>query len=674
MSTPAQAQTDDLATALRHAASLLEKDPALAEQQALEILKPCPNDVNGLTLLGTAQRLQRKFDEALRTLRMARKRAPDFAMAHQEFGLTLMAMDRADDAVKALRKAVELQPKMPIAWKALGDILLAQGDKKESRKAYRQHLVSTVKNPELVQAGDHLFAGRIAKAEALCREVLKKDPVDVSAIRMLAAIAIKLGRYGDADKLLTRCLELAPDFHLARNDYANALSKQQQYEPALAELETLLSVEPDNPNHLMLKASILVNIGNFQSAIDLYDRVLVRYPKQPRAHLSNGHALKTVGRQDDAINAYRKAIELEPSLGEAYWSLANLKTFQFEAEEVAAMREQVLAKPDNRQDFFHLCFALGKSLEDRQQYEEAFGNFKLGNAVRRKTVSWDAEDHHRNMQRLEEFFDAGFFEERENSGCMDDSPIFIVGLPRSGSTLLEQILASHSEVEGTMELPDIISIARRLGGKKARADESRYPQILGEQLAQQLRELGEEYLERTKIQRSGAPYFIDKMPNNFSHVGLIHVILPNAKIIDARRHPLGGCFSGFKQLFARGQNFSYDLAEIGRYYRDYVELMDHWDRVLPGCVLRMQYEDVVADTENEVRRLLNYCGLEFEPECLRFYETERAIRTPSSEQVRQPIYSGATEQWRNYEGHLEPLVEALGPIMDRYPVETDVDK
>ena len=286
MSTPAQAQTDDLATALRHAASLLEKDPALAEQQALEILKPFPNDANGLTLLGTAQRLQRKFDEALRTLRMARKRAPDFAMAHQEIGLTLMAMDRADDAVKALRKAVELQPKMPIAWKAMGDILLAQGDKKESRKAYRQHLVSTVKNPELVQAGDHLFAGRIAKAEALCREVLKKDPVDVSAIRMLAAIAIKLGRYGDADKLLTRCLELAPDFHLARNDYANALSKQQQYEPALAELETLLSVEPDNPNHLMLKASILVNIGDFQSAIDIYDRVLVRYPKQPRAEIS----------------------------------------------------------------------------------------------------------------------------------------------------------------------------------------------------------------------------------------------------------------------------------------------------------------------------------------------------------------------------------------------------
>jgi tetratricopeptide (TPR) repeat protein len=674
MSTSAQAQTDDLATALRHAASLLEKDPALAEQQALEILKPFPDDVNGLTLLGTARRLQRRFDEASRTLRKALKRAPEFAMAHQELGLTLMAMDRADDAVNALRQAVELQPKLPMAWKALGDLLAAKGEKKESRKAYHQHLASTVKHPELVEAGDHMFAGRIGKAESICREVLKKDPFDVAAIRMLAAIGIKIGRYADAHKLLKRCLELAPDFHLARNDYANALSKLQQYEPALDEVEKLLAVEPDNPNHLMLKASVLVIIGQFQQAIDIYDRVLSLYSKQPRAHQSYGHALKTVGRLDDAIAAYRKAIELEPSLGEAYWRLANLKTFRFDDSQVEAMREQIRAKPKNPQDFYHLCFALGKSLEDRREFEEAFKAYKLGNTVRRKTVSWDADEHHHNMQRIAAFFDAGFFEERKNSGCPDGSPIFIIGLPRAGSTLLEQILASHSQVEGTMELPDIISIARRLGGKKERADESLYPEIVGEQSPQQLRELGEEYLERTKIHRSGAPFFIDKMPNNFSHVGLIHAILPNAKIIDARRHPLGGCFSGYKQLFARGQNFTYDLSEIGRYYRDYVELMDHWDRVLAGCVLLVQYEDMVADTENEVRRLLDYCGLGFEPECLRFYETERAVRTPSAEQVRQPIYSGATEQWRHFEDHLGPLVEALGPVMHRYAVDGHSDK
>ncbi len=340
MSTPAEAQTDNLATALRHAAALLERKPDMAEEQALEILKPYPDDGNALTLLGAARRMQRKFDDALRTLRKAQKRAPDFPMVHQEIGLTLMAMDRADEAIKALRKAVALKPEMPIAWKALGDILAAQGNQKESRKAHREHLACTVRNPELVEAGDHLFAGRLAKAETICREVLKKDPLDVSAIRMLATIGIKLGRYGDAEKLLTRCLELAPDFHLARNDYANALSKQQQYEPALAELEELLAVEPDNPNHLMLKASVLVNIGKFQPAIDIYERVLSQYSKQPRAYQSYGHALKTVGRLDDAIAAYRNAIELEPSLGEAYWSLANLKTFRFDDEQVETLNRQ----------------------------------------------------------------------------------------------------------------------------------------------------------------------------------------------------------------------------------------------------------------------------------------------------------------------------------------------
>ena len=666
MSTSAQAETGKLAVALRHAGSLLAKDPALAEQQAREILKVFPNDVNGLPLLGTACRLQRKFDEASATLKKALQHAPDFAMAHQEIGLTLMALDRSNDAIKALRKAVKLQGKSPLAWKALADILVAQGDKAGSREARRQYLIATVKHRELVEAGDFLFAGRLAKAEALCREVLKKDPVDVSAIRMLATIAIKLGRYADAETLLVRCLELAPDFHLARNDYASTLSKRQQYKRALAELEKLLVVEADNPNHLMLKGSVLVNIGEFQAAIEIYDRVLANYPNQPRAHLSYGHALKTVGRSEDAIMAYRKGIELRPNLGEAYWSLANLKTFRFEDAEVAIMREQVQAEPDNPNDHYHLCFALGKALEDRKQHEEAFENYRFGNAIRRKTVHWDADGHHTNMQRLAAFFDAEFFSEHEGSGCADPAPIFIVGLPRAGSTLLEQILASHSQVEGTMELPDIISIARRLGGKKKRSDESSYPEVVGEQSAEQLRELGEEYLERTKIQRSGAPFFIDKMPNNFSHVGLIHAILPNAKIIDARRHPLGGCFSAYKQLFARGQNFTYDLDELGRYYRDYVGLMNHWDEVLPGRVLRVQYENVVADTETQVRRILDYCRLPFEPECLRFYETDRAVRTPSSEQVRQPIYSGATELWRNYVSWLGPVEEALGPIMDRY--------
>ncbi len=376
--------------------------------------------------------------------------------------------------------------------------------------------------------------------------------------------------------------------------------------------------------------------------------------------------MKTLGRNSEGIEAYRTAISYAPAMGEAYFSLANLKTFRFDEKEISAMRRQVKDGTKNVEDYYHLCFALGKALEDRKQYDESFACYRRGNAVRRKTVQWDRDANHENLQRLIKFFDTELFDNRRGRSARHAVPIFIVGLPRAGSTLLEQILASHSQVEGTMELPDIISIARRLSGKKSSADESRYPDVLSELTPEQLSELGDEYIERTRIQRSGAPFFTDKMPNNFPHIGLIHLILPNAKIIDARRHPLGCCFSGFKQLFARGQNFSYDLTDIGQYYRDYVDLMNHWDQVLPGRVLRMQYESVVADTESQVRRLLDYCGLPFEEDCLRFYETERAVRTASSEQVRQPIYSAAVEQWRHYLPHLDPLIEALGPAMDGY--------
>jgi tetratricopeptide (TPR) repeat protein len=669
MPQPVPASTNDLKVALRQAASLMDSNPALAEQQAREILKPFPNEINALALLGAALRAQRKFEPALETLQKAVKCDPGLGLARQEIGMTLLAMGQGTEAVHHLRKAVEILPDSPLAWKALADALAAQGEAEESRKARRRLLAVSVKNPELLKAADFLYEGRLAKAEAICREVLQKDPVDVSAIRMLANIGIKLSRFKDSQKLLERCLDLAPDFDLARNDYAYVLSKRQAYEGSLVELDKLLDNDPDNPNQLLLKASVLVQIAEFEAAIEIYDRVLERFPRQPRSHLSKGHALKTLGRHAQGIEAYRTAISHDSALGEAYWSLANLKTFRFEEEEISAMRQQVKVGTSNVEDYYHVCFALGKALEDREQYDESFACYCRGNAVRRNTVSWNRDAYHKNTQRLINFFDAGFFDNRRGQGAQHAEPIFVVGLPRAGSTLLEQILASHSQVEGTMELPDIISIARRLSDKKRGSDESRYPDILAEMSSAQLTALGDEYIERTKIQRSGAPFFIDKMPNNFPHIGLIHLILPHAKIIDARRHPLGCCFSGFKQLFARGQNFSYDLADIGQYYRDYAELMDHWDKVLPGRVLRMRYEEVVADTENQVRRLLDYCGLPFEEGCLRFYETERAVRTASSEQVRQPIYSDAVEQWRHYLPHLDPLIEALGPIMDSESVD-----
>jgi tetratricopeptide (TPR) repeat protein len=670
MSTRQEAVTTDLRAALDNAAKLLRTSPTMAESQAREILGAFHGEINASQLLGAALRAQGRYDEARKILLGVVKRAPDFALAQQEFGLTLLALGDGKMAERVLASAVNTEPKLAVAWKALGDVRRARGDQAGSEEAYRHHLILTAGHPDLVQIGNLLYAGKLGKAEQLCRAFLYDHPTNVSAIRMMADLGMRLGRLEEAQNLLERCLELAPDFHLARNDYANVLNKRRKYEPALVEVQKLLQAEPNNPNYFLLQASMLVQIGEFQSAIDVYERVLTRYPRQPRAHMSNGHALKTVGRQDDAIEAYRTAIRLRPGLGEAYWSLANLKTFRFEDEEIRVMREQVAAEPDDRADYFHLCFALGKALEDRQEYDEAFSMYDRGNRVRRETVRWDADNHHRNMRKLIKFFDAEFFTQRAGQGCESAEPIFIVGLPRAGSTLLEQILASHSEVEGTMELPDIMSIARRLSGKKRADQESNYPDILAELTAAQLAKLGDEYLDRTRIQRSkGSPFFIDKMPNNFSHVGLIQLILPNAKIIDARRHPLAGCFSGFKQLFASGQNFTYSLEEIGRYYRDYVELMDHWDRALPGRVLRVQYENVVTDLDAQVRRMLDYCGLPFEDQCLEFHETERAVRTASSEQVRQPLYGGAVDQWRHFETRLGPLTAALGPVMDRYPVE-----
>lgn len=522
-------------------------------------------------------------------------------------------------------------------------------------------------HPDLIKAAHYLYEDKLALAEPICREFLKKDPTNVSAIRLLAQIGIRVGRYEGAENLLVRCLELAPDFTLARQNYATVLSKRRKHTEALEQVEKILAVEPNSPEMLSLKANSLADLGQFDQAIETYENLLAQYPNQGGVQLSYGHTLKTVGRQKDAIEAYRACIKINSHTGVAYWSLANLKTFRFEDPEIAAMKEDMAAEKLEATEYFHLCFSLGKALEDRKDYDPAFKAYYKGNYVRRKTVHYDAAKNHRQTQEIKEFFTADFFAKAADKGCQKPDPIFIVGLPRSGSTLLEQILASHSAVEGTMELPDIISISHRIGGSPKGDEPSQYPAILADLSGDQLKKLGEEYIERTRIHRSGKEFFIDKMPNNFSHIGLILAILPNAKIIDARRHPLGCCFSGFKQLFAQGQNFTYDIEEIGRYYRDYVDLMDHFDQVLPGRVLRVHYENVVNDTETQVRRLLNYCGLEFEEQCLRFYETDRAVRTASSEQVRQPIQKTSVEHWRHFEDYLGPLKFALGDLMDKYP-------
>ncbi|MGH8222467.1 MAG: tetratricopeptide repeat-containing sulfotransferase family protein, partial [Woeseiaceae bacterium] len=433
----------------------------------------------------------------------------------------------------------------------------------------------------------------------------------------------------------------------------------------MTQIDLLLKAEPNNPNYLILKGTILVRKGDHEPALELYERILANYPLQSDAHMNYGHTLKTVGRLDDAIAAYRASIDLRPATGECYWSLANLKTFRFSDEDIASMRAQVVTDGGDPDDQAHLAFALGKAFEDRQQFDESFEHYARGNTVRRRHHPYNARANVVDTARQIRTLNREFFATREGWGCPAPDPIFIVGLPRAGSTLLEQILASHSQVEGTAELPDVIAISRKLGQKSRRNPASYYPEVLRDLSKDTVRELGESYLSTTRIQRRGTPYFIDKMPNNFQHIGLIHLILPNAKIIDARRHPMACCFSCFKQLFAHGQTFTYDLTDLGRYYCSYVSLMDHWDEVLPGRVLRVQYEDTVADSEAQIRRLLDHCGLDFEEQCLRFHETERPVRTPSSEQVRKPIYREGLEYWRNYQEHLEPLKRTLAPLLER---------
>ncbi|WP_417665077.1 tetratricopeptide repeat-containing sulfotransferase family protein [Pseudidiomarina sp.] len=528
--------------------------------------------------------------------------------------------------------------------------------------------VAHIPNP-VKEALAAFYDGKIAVAEKLCRQWLTHQPTDVNAIRLLADIGSRLGRYGDAQNLLERCLELAPDFHLARYNYASVLSRQTQYEKAIKEINFLLKHDAEKPNYLMLKASTLVRLDHYAEAIRIYEQLVAHKPSQPKLYLSYGHALKTVGRTDEAISAYRHAIQLAPTLGEAYWSLANLKTKPLTDAEVATL-EQALKQPSLKpDDAAQLSFALGKALDDRGDIDKAFKHYAEGNEVRRRLVQYSADEHQQRTEETINTLTADFFNSRQGMGHDDDAPIFIVGLPRAGSTLIEQILASHSQVEGTHELPNIINMARRLSGKARPADPSRYPAILHDLSADELQQLGQEYIEQTKRYRSGKPYFIDKMPNNFEHTGLIHAMLPNAKIIDARRHPLACCLSGFRQYFARGQRFSYSLTDIGRYYRDYVALMDHYDAVLPNRVYRVQYENMVNDTETEVRRLLDYCGLPFEEQCLTFYKNKRAVKTASSEQVRQPIFTSGMTYYRDYLPHLGSLIDALGDdVLARYSI------
>lgn len=659
-------RTAGLDDALAHASRLLAHDPALAAEQARAILAAVPGHPQAELLLASAHRLRGDTGAALAVLRPLAARQPRAARVHFELGLALAQAGEPANAATALRRAVELRPTLPQAWRLLGDQLAAAGESELAGRAYTSHVRHSTQDPRLLEIANALQGEDLARAQSLLRDHLAQAPTDVAALRMAAELASRLGRQEDAENLLERCLALAPGFRAARQNYALVLHRGNQPVRALEQIERLLAKDPGDPNARNLKAVVLCRIGDYAQAIRIYDDLLADHPAQPKLWLSLGHALKTHGDTTRAIEAYRRSAALDPAGGEAWWSLANLKTFRFEDADLAAMRA-ALARPGLPEaEALQLHFALGKALEDRGDYEAAFRHYAEGNERRRAELGYRADDTTARVARIERTYTRDFFADRAGAGAPDADPIFVVGLPRAGSTLIEQILSSHSQVEGTMELPEVISITREL--RAASGEARNYHAALAALAPAQLRELGQRYLDNTRIHRkAGAPFFIDKMPNNFLHVGLIHLMLPNARIIDARRHPLACCFSGFKQHFARGQAFSYSLDDLGRYYRDYVRLMAHFDAVLPGRVHRVFYESMVDDTEAEVRRLLDYCGLPFEEGCLRFFENKRPVRTASSEQVRQPIYRDGVDHWRHFEPWLEPLKQALGPVLAAYP-------
>lgn len=633
-----------------------------AEKLCLEVVSDDPEHRDGVYLLAAVQRYARKPLEALATINRLVAIEPGYGRAYQERGHSLRALGRSEEALAAYKDAVAYNVGLLASWRALAQLQQKAGRSEAAEIALAQcaYLESL---PEALQAVISLVQeNRLGMAEMQCRAFLQQHKHHAEAMRLLADIGIKFNAYDEAEFLLESCMVLEPNNTNAHFDYVNLLHRRQKYGQALDQAKALHSKAPDNPQFDLLYANQRLAVGEFDAALAMYRRHLARMPENPTLHLSIGHALKTVGKQADAIASYRQAYRVRPDFGDAYWSLANLKTYRFESGEIDQMREMEKRLSTGLADRYHLCFALGKALEDCEQFGESFSYYERGNRLKRNELGYKWQRVTREMELQRKYCGADLFERMAGSGCTSVDPIFILGLPRAGSTLLEQILASHSQIEGTLELPNILALAHRLDGQRRVGDDANYPANLDKFTRDELNGFGEAFIRDTRIHRkNGTPFFIDKMPNNFRHIGLIHIILPNAKIIDARRGAMGCCFSGFKQLFAEGQEFTYGLEEIGHYYRDYVQMMTHWDSVLPGKVLRVNYEDVVADLEVQVRRMLDFLDLPFEDACLNFHQTERAVRTASSEQVRQPIFKGGVNHWENFAPWLGPLQDVLGP-------------
>lgn len=635
-----------------------------------EIRKTHPDSEDALYMGALCHRYTQQFQNSLQLLRRLVDLTPDSGRAWQEIGHTHRDAGQLDQALEAYERASQLNPALEGTWNSILKIAARLGRERFAQFA-RDNIQRLKDTPQpLVVAADMIAEGKLIQAEDICRQFLQKVPHHIEAMRLLADIGLRLGALADGEFLLESAVLFAPDNDQVRMDYVQALQKRQYYAKAMGQAKQLLGRQPESARFQSLYAVSAVQAGEYETALQMFDKVLETLPNDPQTLTSKGHVLKTRGDFDGSVSAYRQALTSHPEHGEAYYSLANLKTYQYTDEELAAMHAQEGNSRLAVMQRVYLSFALGKAYEDDNEYDASFKHYAKANQLKKALSRYRAEITSAEMLAQSEVFDTKFFQDKGPTGHAAPDPIFIVGLPRAGSTLLEQILSSHSQVDGTQELPNILALAQSLRRRARQEHGSEYPAILSELDDQELTSFGETFIEETAIHRQGAPFFIDKMPNNFRHIGLIKLILPNAKIIDARRHPMSGGFSIFKQLFAEGQEFSYSLEDIGQYYRDYVQLMDHWDQVLPGFVLRVQHEEVVEDLETQVRRMLDFCGLPFEESCLRYHETQRNVRTPSSEQVRQPIFTTALEQWRNYEQWLDPLKDALGPeVLARYPVD-----
>jgi tetratricopeptide (TPR) repeat protein len=559
---------------------------------------------------------------------------------------------------------VAAAPALVPAWLAYGDVLVELEKYPDAKFAYECARLADPEVRRIEQARDALASDDHKTAEEIFRDVLRADPAQVAALCGLAAVSLTVSRSLDAVRLLKHALKQSAHLPLALRGLSQALLAQGHLPEAESAVRRLLKIEAENPNNWVLLATVYTRLMRQPDALAAFEEAARMNPAEVRLRLSIGHLNKTLGRRSECEQSYKQCLEMDPNMGEAYWSLADLKNYVFADAEIASMQSLIKGEDGDDEDQAHLHFALGRAFEHKKDYPAAFEHYATGNRRRRKTVPFDIEAFENKTRRVRESFDGAFFAARSGYGFPDPSPIFIVGLPRSGSTLIEQILASHTCVEGTFELPNLLSIVREFDHADAQHDA--YPEIVCALPLEQFANLGRRYIEETAPLRGARPYFIDKMPNNFSHVGLIQSILPRAVLIDARRHPMDACFSTYKQHFAEGQSFSYDLTDLGRYYRCYLSLMDHWDAVLPGKVLHLQYEELIRDPEAQIRRLLSHCSLPFEPACLSFHETQRPVRTASAEQVRQPLYTSGVGYWHHFEANLEPLKRALGDSLDRF--------